>query len=621
MPNLQQPLDDETYAAINWVALAGTPEDRHFQWALASRFWERARELSEAGELAQSQALQVLGGAISMHMRHASHASFGPAMQMEGRRSMSMEDLGEHDIALLARAAADAPHPWLRARFADLAVSAEGSIPPDWRLGRLAANAYLDYAIAVFGSDWAIDGLDEIRRGLVLARVYAKRDETLWGRYWSAILKEVPHAIEQNWPGLVFRLCDEALDRSREACEVIVPQIEAKAAELDVGSPQQAADWHKLAHRLRWRLGQRSESNAALMAQGEAMTRAAAWSAKHQPILAPMQLTEAISILRRAKAEPTRIQALRDQLTHYERASLDHYGHHSHEFDATDWIKWIDQQLEAPSFFASLLRMAYQAGKVVRMDELEERVRKNAQDHPLSHLFASTHANAEGAIVSRSAPFNADDPASVREHMIRDAAQFDLSLRARIMVSRSVNTLYSSYQPSFQGIKEIVEASIVAPDAQSETLARGLFAGFTADWLGTSVYLIPAMEPFVRHQLKRLGAHTMALDENGVQQEKTLGELLSMPEAEAFFGKDLVFELQVHLVEQAGFNLRNEYCHGLMLDDALENAGIMSLWWLLWRMILFPWHGHPAVLAPMPTSEDDASSEPDTTNSLDQGNV
>jgi len=534
---------------------------------------------------------------------------------------MSTEDLGEHDIALLARAAADAPHPWLRARFADLAVSAEGRIPRDWRLGQVAANAYLDYAITVFGSDWAIDGLDEIRRGLVLSRVYAKRDETLWGRYWSAILKEVPHAIEKNWPGLVFRLCDEALDRSREACEVIVPQIETKAAELDAVSPQQAADWHKVAYRLRWRMGQRSEANAALLAQGEAMTRAAELSAKHQPILAPMQLTEAISILRRAKADPTRIQALRDQLTHYERASLDHYGHHSHEIDVTDWVKWIDQQLEAPSFFASLLRMAYRAGKTLRMEELERRVRKNAQDHPLSHFFASIHANAEGTIVARTSAFDADDPTSVREHMIRDATQLDLSLRARIMVSRSIHSLSSSYQPSFQGIKEIVESSIVAPDAQSETLARGLLAGFAGDWLGASVYLIPAMEPFVRHQLKRVGAHTMALDEHGVQREKTLGELLSTPEAEAFFGKDLVFELQVHLVEQAGFNLRNEYCHGLMSDHALESAGIMSLWWLLWRMILFPWHEHPAVLASTPTSEADALPNQEPAAPVDQNNI
>ncbi|QOW21104.1 DUF4209 domain-containing protein [Novilysobacter avium] len=334
-----------------------------------------------------------------------------------------------------------------------------------------------------------------------------------------------------------------------------------------------------------------------------------------------MQLTEAISILRRAKADPTRIQALRDQLTHYERASLDHYGHHSHEFDATEWIKWIDEQLEAPSFFASLLRMAYRANKTLRMEELEARVRKNAEDHPLSHFFASSHANAEGAIVARTSAFDANDPTSVREHMIRDATQFDLNLRARIMVSRSIYALYSSYQPSFQGIKEIVETSIVAPDAQSETLARGLFAGFTADWLGASAYLIPAMEPFVRHQLKRVGAHTMALDEHGVQHEKTLGELLSTPETEAFFGKDLVFELQVHLVEQAGFNLRNKYCHGLMSDDALESAGIMSLWWLLWRMILFPWHEHPAVLAPTPTCEGDALPNRETSTPVDQDNV
>lgn len=607
MSTLQGPIDDATYEALDWITLAGTPEDRHFQWSLAQRFWHRAKELEEAGQPLQAQALQVLGGAISMHMRHAAHASFGPAMQMDGKRSMSMEDLGEHDVALLARAARDAPHPWLRARFADLAVSADGRTPPDWRLGQIAVDAYLDYAASVFGTEWAIDGLDDIRRGLVLLRVYAKRDEALWDRYWAVILKEVPHAIEKDWPGLVFRLCDEALNRSREACESIVPQIEAKGTELDGEFPQQAADWHRQAHRLRRRLGHSAEANTALLAQGEAMVGAAEFSAEHQPLLAPMQLTEAIRLLRQAKAVPSRIQELRDRLASYERASLDHFVHHEHKVDVGDYVKWIDQQLAAPDFFTALLRMAYRAGSWLQLEDLEKRVRENAQKYPISHLFTTTHTNADGTIVSQQPPFDANDPVSVRRHVMRDAAQHEISMRASVMVSRVAGLLYTSYQPSFQTIKEIVEASPITPPDQSESIARGLYAGFGDDWMATSVYLIPAIEPFVRMQLKRVGAHTTAVIEDGTQRERTLGELLEMPEAGQFFGRDLVFELQVHLTDPDGINLRNSYCHGLMSDRELRNGGIMSLWWVLWRMILFPWHNHSAVSG---SATDEASPEP-----------
>lgn len=603
MPVLEEAVDDTTYASLDWVSLIGEDGDGEARWGLASKFFHKSKQLEDEGRPLQAQAMQLLGGAISMHLRHPLHAPFGPVYQSREGRSMSMEDLGEHDVTLLAKAARDAPSPWLRARFADLAVTADGSTPPDWRLGRVAVDAYLDYVASVFGTEHAIRGLDELQRSLVLLWVYAKKDHALWDRYWSVILDEVPHSIEQNWPGLAFRLCDEAINRNRNACQVILPQVEAKARALEADVPQEAARWHAQVHRLNQRLGNQKAANASLMAQAEAMARAAELAAQQQPMLAPMHMTEAISLLRKAKAAPSRILELRDQLAAYERASLDHYGRHSAKTDVSEWVKWIDEQIAAPDFFSALLRMAYRAGQWLNVEEVERRVRTNAQKHPLSSLFAATHVNSDGMVVSQRPALDLSDPESVRLHMVSDASQFDISMRSSIMVSRAADTLYTTYQPSFHAIKEIVEASPITPAENSESIARGLLAGFIDDWLAVSVYLIPAMEPFVRTQLKRIGAHTTAMNEDGTQHEKTLGELLNMPEAERFFGKNLIFELRVLLTEPEGFNLRNAFCHGLMSDRELQNAGIMSLWWTLWRMILFPWHDHPAISTPAVPSD------------------
>lgn len=604
MPILEQAIDDETYAALDWISLIGEEGGGGSPWSLTRRFHERAKELEAADQPLQSKALQVLGGAISMHLRHPSHAPFGPLFQSNEGRSMSMEDLGQYDAALLARAANDAPTPWLKARFADLSVTADGRVPPDWRLGRLAVDAYIEYVGSVFGTEHAIRGLDELQRALVLLWVYAKKDPALWERYWNVILDEIPHSIENNWPGLTFRLCDEAISRNRYACEAILPQVEAKAAALDVENPQEAARWHGQAYRLSQRLGRAKEANASLMAQGEAMVRTAELAAEKQPLIAPIHMTEAISLLRKAKAAPSRIKDLRDRLAAYEQASLDHFGHFSANTDVSQWVKWIDEQTAAPDFFSALLRATYRAGNWLKPEEIEDRVRKNYASHPLSSMFTTTHVNADGVVVAKRPPLDLTSAASVRLHAVSDAHQFDIPMRSSVMVSRVANALHSQFQPSFHAIKEIVEASPLTPRGQTETIARGLFAGFIDDWLAASTYLIPAVEPFVRTQLKRVGAQTLGMNQDGTQHEKTLGELLDMPESEQFFGKDLLFELRVLMTESEGFNLRNSYCHGLMTDHELENAGIMSLWWTLWRMILFPWHNHPAVLAPNAHSEE-----------------
>lgn len=603
MPILQEPLSEDDYVQLRWPTWAGAPEDRHFQWSLATRFFDQASQMAKVGaSQTQVDALKVLGGAITMSLRHGSHEPFGASLRTQHGRSMSTEDLGDHDIALLARAARDAPYPWLRARFADLAVTADRRVPPDWQLGRVAVEAYLDYAVSVFGTEWAIDGLSEIRRGLMLLRVYAKRDEALWDRYWTVIIHEARHATKRNWPGLVFRFCDEAAHRSRLACEALVQIVASKASELEADAPQNAADWYEQAHRLHRRLGQAKEANDALMSQGEAMVRAAAQSAEQQPLLAPVQLTEAISILRRAKAAPSRIQHLRDLLSEYERNSIDSYGHFEHSIDVSDVVKWVVEQLEAPDFFAALLRMTYRVERLLDIAKLEDRVRKNAEKYPLSHLFAATSANADGVVVSQRLPFSRDNPESVRQRMVADATQHDLNMRASITVACAAEMLYCDYQPSFNVIREIVNASPITPTSHAEVIARGLYAGFIDDWMAASVYLIPAMEPFVREMLKRAGAATTGINEDGTQHERTLSELLSMPEAQRVFGRNLVFELQVHLIEPEGFNLRNAYCHGLMPDEAMANHGIMSLWWVMWRMLLFPWHKDPAVLAPPATT-------------------
>lgn len=559
---------------------------------------ERARELESRGLNEQALALRVLGGTISLHLRHASHEPFGPYFTGPDGRSMALEDLGEHDIDLLAKAARDATDPLLRARFADVAITADARTPKDWRLGVIAVQGYLDYADATFGTDWAIDAVDGFKRGLVLARVYAKRDDALWARFWELARREAPASIARGAPGVVFRLCEEAMERSRETCEALVPLLREKAESLVEQSPQEAARWFEQAHRMYHRLRNRSDANAMLLAQGEALVAAAGHSAAHQPMLAPLQLTEAISLLRRGRADPSRIVQLRDVLAHYERASLEAYGHIEHRFDASDIVRWVEAQIEAPTFAASLLRMAFRIGRWLDPDEIEARVRQSAREHPLSHMFSSTFANQSGAIVSRRPAFNESDPAVVERFVFASAVEIDLNMRSTVVVPCAAQYIQFAYQPSFLLVKEIVEASIVAPRAHLESLARGLHAGFSGDLLSVSAYLIPAMEPFIRHELQRRGVHTMVLEDDGTQRERTLGEMLSMPEANDVFGRKVIFEFRAHLTDPDGLGLRNGYCHGLLSDDRLDGPSAWSLWWFVWRLILIPWHDHPDVLVP-----------------------
>ncbi|MCD9098044.1 hypothetical protein LU699_13125 [Luteimonas fraxinea] len=100
MAILEAPVDEEVYQRLDWTSPAAEINGRHGQWGVARKLWEQAEVFRENGQLTAAQALRLLGGAVSMHMRSPSHAPFGSAIQMDGRRSASIEDLGEHDVAL-----------------------------------------------------------------------------------------------------------------------------------------------------------------------------------------------------------------------------------------------------------------------------------------------------------------------------------------------------------------------------------------------------------------------------------------------------------------------------------------------------------------------------------------
>jgi hypothetical protein len=598
MAVLSRALTTDEYQSLDWFPLIQDTQWDHYRWTAAQRLHEKANDLTAQGQEIQAQALSLIGGVISMQLRHGGPDPYGPMIQMrDGGRTLSFRDLEAIDADFLGQVARDTRDPWLRARFSDIAASVGQSSGVNWQLGKLSVEAQLDYLRSVFLTDRAIDGIDECRRALRLLWVYAKRDESLWDAYWNLITEQVQHSLDNNWSGVAFPLCDEAMERNRKVCEDLAPIVQAKADSLAQEQPIESARYYAYASRLWHQIRDKQRSREAKLSQGETLVRAAAVAAEANPLIAPHWMLEGISLLRRAHAPRSRINELRDILSQYQLASLDSF--HSHEFsiDVSDWVKQIEDAMIGPSFFDALLQMSFRLERWLDFDQCRQQALETAEKYALSSLFSSQHSNDEGAIVATEQAFDRNNEESVFQRMVSQARETHLDLRGRVLTGHATSILYSNFQPPFSAVKEIVDASPMTPASHSETLARGLYAGICDDWVAASAYLIPLVEPLVRAHLRRRGIHTTVIRENGTQQERTLSELLAMPEATHVFGAGLLLELRATLTEPLGFNLRNMYCHGLLHDNQLTNPGIMSLWWSLWRLTLIPWREHPTVIA------------------------
>jgi hypothetical protein len=95
-------------------------------------------------------------------------------------------------------------------------------------------------------------------------------------RYWEIIQAQIAEGLTRRVPGLVFPLCDEAMDRNVDIVASLAPQVEAVAQVLsDEGQHQEAGRYFDYAHRLWRRVGETAASRRCQALQGESLVTAA----------------------------------------------------------------------------------------------------------------------------------------------------------------------------------------------------------------------------------------------------------------------------------------------------------------------------------------------------------
>ena len=137
-------------------------------------------------------------------------------------------------------------------------------------------------------------------------------------------------------------------------------------------------------------------------------------------------------------------------------------------------------------------------------------------------------------------------------------------------------------------LSSLCDESPFVPAGHVALWAKGLWHGLNGDYPSAASVLVPQLENLVRHLLKKAGAHTLIVDESGVESEKGLGTLLDLPEASDLLGSGLTLELRALLTEQEGANLRNHVAHGLLTDAEAWSYNAVYAWWLCLRLVMVP---------------------------------
>jgi hypothetical protein len=534
-----------------------------------------------------AECIRLINTALSMRLHTHGTPRFKPRTRQSKQCSGGPHSLGPFDVSFLARLAPRLKPAWVKAQLADVAVVAGRELgTTDWNLGRVAASAYLEASEAWVAEIGGADVLSWLQRGLSLAWQFGKDD--IHPAMWKCSKDVLMKSIAIHHLGNAFGLAEEALARKDSWDIELGPVYESLAASLS-GSQQGGPYWVSRSLDLAalfWEQtgNQAEEKRCKIEAATYFCTCASAPDCR--AAVAADWLAEGILRLQRARADKEEIERLKRLLGDVRSRIVDDMAPFNFSIDTTDLAAHVRSAITSSDAFEALVQVAFHTSAGPRHDETRKTVMRNVADGSASTLFGSVQYNDHGEPVQKLPPLDISDEGRIYAEMVSNTARVWPMLLGGTIAPLASEIYNNRFSPSLGYFIDLTYYSTAVPAGHALSVAKGLLAGFTSDWHDVGAFLIPQVEPVVRHIFQKASVITVA-DKEGIIEEKGLETLLAEKGGE-ILGKDLTLMIRALLTDRSGAKLRHLYAHGLLPDDGMASREVASLWWMMLRIVLWP---------------------------------
>jgi hypothetical protein len=552
----------------------------------ATKLFQKSAQLKEAGDEKGSCVFRFLATVASPSLHSANIESPFTGVGLDNLSESNLEVLS--DLLPLTR------DPAMRARIGDLLWVKRKSPKPDYKAARIAAQAYLEnFKRLNVAEDWTWD-IEGFRRGFGLARILGKKNEP-----FPSYLSYVEELIGIHAPKCKEALCLQLFDLLLEH-EVGDFASNGPTAEQAAKTIEEAGNFYlaqrclEIAARLHTAAKNPDAARQARSKKGECLVRQAhncVGRSGQGYATAAHFLSMAIECLRQAQASATRVQELHKQLRAWQEASLAEMKTTHHETDISKTVEAARNHVQGKSLVEAVLAFAL-GHPLSNPQNIRERIIEQAKKYPLSHLFGTVQMANDGRVIGHKPPVidlhKGGDESAMQAEIFSQARMIDWPLRVSAYVDPCRFVILQEHRPSLRDLAFLVEHNPFIPPGHEVLFLRGIHAGFQGDMTLCAYVLIPQVEESIRHVLQGQGVVTSTLDSQLVQKERSLNELMLMPEAIQIFGDDNLFELRGVLCEKFGFDLRNRLAHGFLTTQECFGSEVLLAWWLILRLTAFP---------------------------------
>ncbi len=261
----------------------------------------------------------------------------------------------------------------------------------------------------------------------------------------------------------------------------------------------------------------------------------------------------------------------------------------SASFDISNEIKYIAENIKGKDKNSALFNFVALPGHI-SFSKLEADSINFIKASPLLSFFGHTTFGSDGRIISKTSGIDSFESLDSKNSAVWNNMIWQYMLHISCIVQSAIlpalQIIRCEHNIQFTDMIQIVQKSNIIPIDRIAIFAKGLYAGFSYDFMTSLHLLSPQVENMVRIQLQEAGVRTTII-ENGTDVEQEIGfsKLVEKEKFEDIFGKDLSFELKALFCDGAGPNLRNNVAHGLLSSSEMNSVYSVYCWWLCFKLV------------------------------------
>lgn len=228
----------------------------------------------------------------------------------------------------------------------------------------------------------------------------------------------------------------------------------------------------------------------------------------------------------------------------------------------------------------------------ISVKELEKNAFHYLKENPIELFLNTTILGSDGRIIGNVpgidfdiSKVNSKTPV-VENNMIQQYMQH-IFMVVNAAIYPALQIIRCEHNIQLSDIMMIVQKSNLIPQDRVEVFAKGLYAGFSDDFMTALHLLMPQIENMVRIQLQKAEIVTSKIKEE-VEIENSLSGLVKNEKFEDVFGQNLSFEFKALFGDGAALNLRNNVAHGLLSSNEMKSVYVIYFWWFCFRLV---YHG------------------------------